>query len=67
MRKTMTNDTAFDIIIEESKVDDDVELKPVDDYVKEGYTSENISEYYDMQITLVNVQAKNRKVKIEVS
>jgi len=63
----MTNDTAFDIIIEESKVDDDVELKPVDDYVKEGYTSENISEYYDMQITLVNVQAKNRKVKIEVS
>jgi|TARA_R100001463_G_scaffold35853_2_gene77761 hypothetical protein len=63
----MTNDTAFDIIIEESKVDDDVELKPVDDYVKEGHISENISEYYDMQITLVNVQAKNRKVKIEVS
>lgn len=63
----MTNDTAFDIIIEESKVDDDVELKPVDEYVKEPYTSENISEYYDMQITLVNVQAKNRKVKIEVS
>ena len=50
----MTNDTAFDIIIEESKVDDDVELKPVDDYVKEGHISENISEYYDMQITLVN-------------
>ena len=47
--------------------DDDVELKPVDEYVKEPYTSENISEYYDMQITLVNVQAKNRKVKIEVS
>ena len=63
----MTNDTAFDIIIEESKVNDDVELKPVDEYVKEPYTSENISEYYDMQITLVNVQAKNRKVKIEVS
>lgn len=63
----MTNDTAFDIIIEESKVDDNVELKPVDDYVKEGHISENISEYYDMQITLVNVQAKNRKVKIEVS
>jgi len=63
----MTNDTAFDIIIEESKLDDDVELKPVDDYVRERYTSENISEYYDMQITLVNVQAKNRKVKIEVS
>lgn len=67
MRRIMTNDTAFDIIIEESKVDDDVELKPVDEYVKEPYTSENISEYYDMQITLVNVQAKNRKVKIEVS
>lgn len=63
----MANDTAFDIIIEESKVDDDIELKPVDEYVKEPYTSENISEYYDMQITLVNVQAKNRKVKIEVS
>tara|TARA_A100001011_G_C13906769_1_gene673372 strand:+ start:339 stop:530 length:192 start_codon:yes stop_codon:yes gene_type:complete len=63
----MTNDTAFDIIIEESKVDDDIELKPVDDYVKESHISENISEYYDMQITLVNVQAKNRKVKIEVS
>tara|TARA_R110002020_G_scaffold127968_6_gene286921 strand:- start:1089 stop:1280 length:192 start_codon:yes stop_codon:yes gene_type:complete len=63
----MTNDTAFDIIIEESKVDDDIELKPVDEYVKQPYTSENISEYYDMQITLVNVQAKNRKVKIEVS
>lgn len=63
----MTNDTAFDIIIEESKIDDDVELKPVDDYVKEGHISQNISEYYDMQITLVNVQAKNRKVKIEVS
>ena len=67
MRRIMTNDTAFDIIIEESKVDDNVELKPVDEYVKEPYTSENISEYYDMQITLVNVQAKNRKVKIEVS
>lgn len=67
MRRIMTNDTAFDIIIEESKVDDDIELKPVDEYVKEPYTSENISEYYDMQITLVNVQAKNRKVKIEVS
>ena len=67
MRRIMTNDTAFDIIIEESKVNDDVELKPVDEYVKEPYTSENISEYYDMQITLVNVQAKNRKVKIEVS
>ncbi len=67
MRRTMTNDTAFDIIIEESKIDDDVELKPVDDYVKEGHISQNISEYYDMQITLVNVQAKNRKVKIEVS
>lgn len=63
----MTNDTAFDIIIEETKVNDDIELKPVDEYVKEPYTSENISEYYDMQITLVNVQAKNRKVKIEVS
>lgn len=67
MRRIMANDTAFDIIIEESKVDDDIELKPVDEYVKEPYTSENISEYYDMQITLVNVQAKNRKVKIEVS
>lgn len=67
MRRIMTNDTAFDIIIEESKVDDDIELKPVDEYVKQPYTSENISEYYDMQITLVNVQAKNRKVKIEVS
>jgi|MDTB01.3.fsa_nt_gb hypothetical protein len=67
MRRIMTNDTAFDIIIEESKVDDDIELKPVDDYVKESHISENISEYYDMQITLVNVQAKNRKVKIEVS
>ena len=67
MRRIMANDTAFDIIIEESKVDDDIELKPVDEYVKEPYTSENISEYYDMQITLVNVQAKQRKVKIEVS
>jgi hypothetical protein len=67
MRRIMTNDTAFDIIIEETKVNDDIELKPVDEYVKEPYTSENISEYYDMQITLVNVQAKNRKVKIEVS
>ena len=67
MRRIMTNDTAFDIIIEETKVNDDIELKPVDEYVNEPYTSENISEYYDMQITLVNVQAKNRKVKIEVS
>ena len=39
---------------------DDVEL------MSSKENNETISEYYDMQITFVNVQAKNRRIKISV-
>ncbi len=41
-------------------IQDDVEL------MSSKENNETISEYYDMQITFVNVQAKNRKIKISV-
>ena len=41
-------------------IQDDVEL------MSSKEDNETISEYYDMQITFVNVQAKNRKIKISV-
>ena len=41
-------------------IQDDVEL------MSSKENNETISEYYDMQITFVNVQAKNRRVKISV-
>jgi len=41
-------------------IQDDVEL------MSSKENNETISEYYDMQITFVNVQAKNRRIKISV-
>lgn len=41
-------------------IQDDVEL------MSSKEDNETISEYYDMQITFVNVQAKNRRIKISV-
>ena len=41
-------------------IQDDVEL------MSNKENNETISEYYDMQITFVNVQAKNRRIKISV-
>ena len=41
-------------------IQDDVEL------MSSKKNNETISEYYDMQITFVNVQAKNRRIKISV-
>tara|TARA_Y100001938_G_scaffold143176_1_gene215548 strand:- start:1554 stop:1754 length:201 start_codon:yes stop_codon:yes gene_type:complete len=41
-------------------IQDDVEL------ISSKENNEMISEYYDMQITFVNVQAKNRRIKISV-
>jgi hypothetical protein len=41
-------------------IQDDVEL------MSSKENNEMISEYYDMQITFVNVQAKNRRIKISV-
>tara|TARA_R100001015_G_C4635384_1_gene205115 strand:- start:27786 stop:27986 length:201 start_codon:yes stop_codon:yes gene_type:complete len=41
-------------------IQDDVEL------MSSKENNQTISEYYDMQITFVNVQAKNRRIKISV-
>ena len=41
-------------------IQDDVEL------ISSKENNEMISEYYDMQVTFVNVQAKNRRIKISV-
>lgn len=41
-------------------IQDDIEL------MSSKENNETISEYYDMQITFVNVQAKNRRIKISV-
>ena len=41
-------------------IQDDVEL------MSNKENNETISEYYDMQITFVNAQAKNRRIKISV-
>lgn len=56
----------FTIVID----DDSDELKPVDSYVKEGhavgYGTES-SYGTDTDITLVNVRAKKRSIKIEIT